>query len=274
MSRKWDQMNRPMDTHFGYTNEWRRRLQQAENRVNTSLPASTQTLITADDIPRPGFGASSFSAIGHANELVTAMTSYREIGIRLQVQDRANQVQGQLHEGQSVVVAIDIDRAPARFHSPLDAHVNVRAIRPARSEAELRAADSMTSQEINRRNQPERLDADLRPLPPDLETVTIEVRKPRLGERDQCLVAEFGPVQQVTTSFRVFELDPTPEVRHFVIKESELRQWEQAKEPPPPLEQGILGVRKETFVETNVVPPGAPTSINDSHEPKFNLGQP
>lgn len=255
MSRKWDSMNRPMDTNFGYTNEWRRRLQAAEGRINSSLPASNNMLLTGDDIPNPGLGTGGLNALGLINDFTRMMMSYRELHIRLQIQDRVSQVLGQLQEGQSVTVAIDINRASSQIHTPLDANVSVRTIAPTRYEQELRPADSMSGEEIQRRSQPQLYDADGSPLPADYETVGVEVRKPRFGEQDRCLVAELGPIQQVTTKFRIFESNPTPEVRQFVISDSQLRRGEQPTEAPVPLDPLAVSNRTEAPSVSGVVEP-------------------
>lgn len=275
MSRKWDQMNRPMDTYFGYTNEWRRRLQSAEARINSSLPASSNMLLTADDIPNPGLGTGGMNALGVVNDFTRMMTSYRELSIRLQIQDRASQVLGQLQDGQSVIVAVDINRAPSQIHSPLDANVSVRAIAPTRHDQELRPADSMSVAEIRRRSQPQLYDADGSPLPADFETVVVEVRKPRFGEQDKCLVAEFGPNQQVTTKFQIVDSNPISEVRQFVIPTSQLRPGEKPTEAPVPLDQRALADHTRGTIVNRIVEPRADKQNALSlEEKKLNIVKP
>lgn len=226
---------RSADITYSWSTRWRRDLDAFEKRLNDQLPPSRFEPMDAGSLKSLGRGAGALIVLGLVSDYMNQEITRREQDINCRVKEIAGQVREQLQPGQEVHVHIAVNRAS-------ETRVSIVSIEPARNHPQLRAADGS----------PQRIwqESVNKDATTDSTIISIQVRKPRDKEDEQCLLSELSSNQSVTTKFRISERNEILEVRHLSIPDSELIAGQVPKEAPQkPFERPLLESERRALEE-------------------------
>ncbi len=214
------------DVTHSWNTRWRRDLKALEKRLNGQLPPDGNEPMDTGNLKSLGRGAGVFLVLGLATDYMNHQINRQNQDIEGRVKDIVRQVSEQLQPGQETMVRILENKAP-------EVRVSVLAIELIRKGPQMRASDGS----------PQRIwqEPSSDGAVPDSTVRSLQVRKPRELEDEQCLVSELSHQQSVTTKFRISERNETLEVRHLNIPAEQLGAGHIPTEAPqPPLERHLL----------------------------------
>jgi hypothetical protein len=210
-------LNRSRDITYSWSTRWQRDLHKLENQVNSALPPSRLAPFNVRDISSYGRGAGAFVLLKLADDFRKFDLKKKEFEVESRVHEITVQFLQQLQQGQEAQVHISINLAP-------EVRVTTLAVEPVRTFPQLRAAESRLQNVWNESSPNSSIGGS--------ETVTVRVRKPFLGESEQCPIQELSARKAVTTEFAIAERNGTPEVRHLQLPPGSLNRNEVAEAAP------------------------------------------